>query len=258
MSLPADLLLLLSTAAYVIVGIAVGVRLVRLSRRGVGRFAERMLGIACLTGPGLVAPCLVVVHGLSEPEWIVRLSASLAQVGYAVLCSVMVLFTRQCFRPDEAWARWLMRGTITLAVFAAAANIGHAAGGAPLAALRDLNGWAYRSMAVASIVGQVWTGLESFVYYARMRRRRALGLADPVVTNRFLLWGCVSIGALVAAGAPFAVGLLGVDSFSHVPTRLAGALATIFSSVCLQLAFLPPDGYLRWIHARAAAQSESR
>jgi hypothetical protein len=252
MSLPLGLVLLLSTAAYVGVGIAVGVRLVRLARRSRG-FPERMLGIACLAGPGVLAPCLVVVHALAEPEPLVRAAAFVGQIGYALFCSVMVLFTWQCFRPDESWARWLARASIVAVVFASGAGMARALGLAPVLELRDMDHWTFRLIGFSSLVGHAWTGLESFAYYGRMRKRAKLGLADPVVTNRFLLWGLVAVGALLASGVPLVVGLLGGDSFNDVPTRLVGAAATIFGTVCLQLAFLPPQSYLRWLASRAAA-----
>jgi hypothetical protein len=251
MNLPMSLLLLVSTAAYIGVGLAAGVRLVRLARRSKG-FPERMLGIACLAGPGLVAPCLVVVHAIAEPELLVRGAAFLGQIGYATFCSVMVLFTWQCFRPDEGWARWLARASIAVVCLAAAAGMARAAGFAEVLELRDMDHWTFRAIGFASLVGHAWTGLESFSYYGRMRKRRTLGLADPVVTNRFLLWGLVAVGAVVASGVPLAVGLSGGDSFNDVPTRLLGAAATIFGSVALQLAFLPPQSYVRWLQARAA------
>lgn len=252
MDLQIGLVLLLSTAAYVGVGIAVGIRLTRLALRTRG-FPERMLGIACLAGPGLLAPCMVVVHAVPHPELVVRIAAFLGQLGYALFCSVMVLFTWRCFRPDAAWARWLARATIAAVAFAAAVGIARALGAAAAPELKDMNHWAFRLTGFASLVGQLWTGLESFAYYGRMRKRRALGLADPVVTNRFLLWGLVSLCALVAAGVPLLVGMLGGDSFNDVPTRLAGAAATIVGSVCLQLAFLPPQSYVSWLKARALA-----
>jgi hypothetical protein len=252
MNLPMSLLLLLATLAYVGVGIAVGIRLVRLARRS-GGFPERMLGAACLAGPGLVAPCLLVVHAVSEPTLVVRAAAFLGQIGYALFCSVMVRFTWRCFRPDEAWARTLARGSTVVVLFAATAGMARAAGLAPVLELRDMDHWTFRTIGFASLVGHVWTGLESFSYYSRMRRRAAIGLADPVVTNRFLLWGLVAAGAIVASGLPLAVGLLGGDSFNDVPTRVVGAAATIFGSVCLQLAFLPPKSYVRWLAREAAA-----
>jgi hypothetical protein len=252
MDLQIGLVLLLSTAAYVGVGIAVGIRLTRLARRSKG-FPERMLGIACLAGPGLVAPCMVVVHAVPHPELVVRAAAFVGQFGYALFCSVMVLFTWQCFRPDEAWARWLARTSITVVLFAAAVGMVRALGLAAAPDLKDMDHWAFRLIGFASLVGHAWTGLESFAYYGRMRKRRVLGLADPAVTNRFLLWGLVAIFAIVASGAPLVVGLLGGNSFTDVPTRLAGAAATILGSVCLQLAFLPPASYVRWLKKRALA-----
>jgi hypothetical protein len=44
-------------------------------------------------------------------------------------------------------------------------------------------GWAGRTAAALGIA------FESFRYWRMLRRRLRLGLADPVVTNRFLLWG---------------------------------------------------------------------
>jgi hypothetical protein len=70
-----------------------------------------------------------------------------------------------------------------------------------------------------------------------------------VVVNRVLLWGVVGIGGVAAAGAPVLASLLGLSVATHVPTRLACALATVVSSVAIQLAFLPPASYLRWVRA---------
>ena len=252
MNLRMSLVLLLSTAAYVGIGIAVGVRLTRLALRTKG-FPERMLGIACLAGPGVVAPCLVVVHAVPHPELLVRAAALVGQIGYAVFCSLMVLFTWQCFRPAEVWARRLARASIAAVSLAAGFGVLRALGLATPEELKDMDHWGFRVIGLATLVGQVWTGLESFDYYRRMRMRRALGLADPVVTNRFLLWGLVAVNAVIASGVPLVVGLLGGDSFNDVPTRLAGAAATIAGSVCLQLAFLPPRSYEAWLRKRALA-----
>jgi hypothetical protein len=251
MNLQMSLVLLVSTAAYISIGLAVGVRLVRLAHR-TGGFPERMLGLSCLAGPGFVAPCMVLVHAVAEPEWLVRGAAALGLVAYALFCAVMVLFTWQCFEPDEAWARWLARASIVVVVLAASAGVARALGLAPALDMRDMNHWTFRLIGFASLVGHCWTGLEAFTYYGSMRKRSKLGLGDPVVTNRFLLWGWVASLAIVASGVPFAVGLLGGDSFNHVPTRLVGAAATIAGSVCLQLAFLPPKFYVGWLKARAA------
>jgi len=252
MNLQMGLVLLLSTAAYVGVGIAVGIRLVRLARKTRG-FPERMLGWSALVGPGLVAPSMVVVMAISEPAAVVRGAAVVSQLAYATFCALLVAFTCQCFRPDDGWARWLSRAVVATALAGAAVGCARALGLAPIADLRDLNHWAFRLISFAVLVGNVWTAAESLSYYARMQKRRLIGLADPVVTNRFLLWGLVGLGAVTATGVPMVVSLMGGDSFNDVPTRLVGAAATILGSVCLQLAFLPPQSYVAWVKRRAAA-----
>jgi hypothetical protein len=42
----------------------------------------------------------------------------------------------------------------------------------------------------------VWSMTESYAYWRRMKRRLAIGLADPLVCNRFLLWTLASISSL--------------------------------------------------------------
>ena len=60
---------------------------------------------------------------------------------------------------------------------------------------------------IAQIGVLLWGSLEALSYWRRMQKRTAIGLADPAVTNRFLLWG---IGA----------GAAGVGSL--IGTRLRG------------------------------------
>ena len=64
----------------------------------------------------------------------------------------------------------------------------------------------------------LWVFLESFRYFALLRRRRRLGLADPVITNRFLLFA-------IWTGGVVAITLLGVAALvraareRHLPRR---------------------------------------
>ena len=52
-------------------------------------------------------------------------------------------------------------------------------------------------------VSSLWGAAESLRYFSMMRRRAKLGLADPLVTNRFLLWG-LGIGAAMVGLRPIA------------------------------------------------------
>ena len=99
-----------------------------------------------------------------------------------------------------------------------------------------------------------WASLESLRYYGLMRRRRSLGLADPVVTNRFFVWG--------AGGG--ASGLLTLALSVVIVTRSEISIADPFVSWFLVsagllnalfwwLTFAPPTSYQRWIRGSAAA-----
>jgi hypothetical protein len=101
----------------------------------------------------------------------------------------------------------------------------------------------------------IWMVLESFHYWGLLRRRAALGLADPAVTNRFFLWGLGSLFTALAtwvASAPYAIAQHPAAILAITPSvRVATAISGVASVTCSYLAFVPPRGYLRWIRRRA-------
>jgi hypothetical protein len=101
-----------------------------------------------------------------------------------------------------------------------------------------------------------WAGLESFAYYRRVRRRLALGLSDPVVVNRFLLWAVTgfAIGLLATV---IAVLLLQGRAILVDPIALSVISgASVFGGTAWLLTFLPPAFYLDFVRARASGCSE--
>ena len=100
-----------------------------------------------------------------------------------------------------------------------------------------------------------WSGAESFARYARLRRQLALGLADPVVADRILLWAIAGFATVVLCAAIAACMLAGLAPLAH-PLPLAAIAATaLCSSLCWTLAFLPPAAYLARVRARRAVAS---
>jgi len=99
----------------------------------------------------------------------------------------------------------------------------------------------------------LWGSAEALRYWDRMRRRVRIQLADPVVSNRFLLWG---FGA-GAAGFGSAVGGL-MQWWTQLPplempwVMLSSSLHGLAAAVAMWLAFVPNASYTRWIRARAA------
>lgn len=250
--LPVDLFVLAATLVYVVVGWLVGVRLLRLARRTRG-VPELTLGLGECLLAGAVPPFFVLVQLMREPEGLVRFASFAGHLAYTVGCAVMIVFTWRVFRPHAGWAGALALAMIGVMLAGGAVGMGRAFLAADAAALRDPQTAAFLLMEWVSVAGFLWTAVEAFHHHARLRRQAALGLADPELVNRMLLWGLVGIGGVVAAGGPVLVALFGVSAMEHTPTRLVCALGTLASSICIQLAFLPPQGYRRWVRSGAGA-----
>ena len=97
-------------------------------------------------------------------------------------------------------------------------------------------------------------GAEALLYWRKMRRRLRLGLADPVVTNRFFLWGlgagAAGVGSAVGIGAQLATGLTPLE----IPwVTLSSSLHGLTAAIAMWLAFLPTDGYRRFLRQQEAA-----
>src|SRR5690606_30936279 len=152
------------------------------------------------------------------------------------------------YRPTS-WGAAVVSLLGVAAVVAALVAEGRATG-FDTAAWRGL-GWhvARRGLQVGCLL---WGAGEALVYWRRMRRRVALGLADPLVADRFLLWG---IGA-GAAGLGSAIGtavqlVSGRAPLEQSWVTMSSSLHGLVAAVALWLAFLPPAAYRRRVRARA-------
>ena len=137
-----------------------------------------------------------VVRGAEQTHTIGPLDRALQACGQLLHdagVTMIVIFVVSTFRPRELWAKAL-----------AALLIGALWGGTLGWELSNRfdsigrgNGFWWLEYA-AIWTYPLWTMVESYRYYALMRRRQAIGLADPMVTNRFLLWGSASLGTALA------------------------------------------------------------
>jgi hypothetical protein len=247
MGLPLDLFALAAISVYTVIGWVIGIRLLRLARRTRG-FPETALGTGECLLAGLVPPLFILAQAASEPA-VIRTAHFLGQVAYTVGSGIMILFTWRVFRPGDAWARVLVYGALLVLGIGGGLNLSRAVMVEDATELRAIQTLAFLVMEWISLVGFFWTTGEALHHHRRLRKQAALGLTDPVVANRMLLWAVVGFGGIAAAGAPVLAGFSGVDPSTHVPTRLVSAFSALVSSAAIQLAFLPPAAYLRWVRA---------
>ena len=85
-----------------------------------------------------------------------------------------------------------------------------------------------------------------------MRRRLALGLADPLTTGRFALFGTgLGAGAMAVA---FFDNVFGLRYGGYGPLLELSIAAAGLVAACLFLAFLPPAAYRAFVERRAAGR----
>ena len=108
-------------------------------------------------------------------------------------------------------------------------------------------------MRVPFLAALGWSALEALREYGMARRRLALGLGDPVVANRFLLW-CLS-GASQAAIHAMSLSLhvRGVGMLADPLGLFVVATGLLLAAAMMWLVFLPPAAYRRFVEDRARA-----
>ena len=254
----------LAPAFLFVLLVAPALRLLALAART--RQAPELWGGLYFLGAAIGLPMRVLGHslGIDHPE----LTSDLNLLGHAFFASAsaaMAMFTWRVFRPEAVWARNLVVGTLLSIVATTTHLVG--VGGAS-----DERSMAMLLTNTSRIVPIVWAFLESTRYWRAMQRREALGLAEPIVTNRFLLWSLWT-GALAAL--PMTALLLRI--LGQISVMVAGDAALDFTdsphvvalirvvflisapigAIALSLSFFPPQRYLARVKRRRNPEGAS-
>jgi hypothetical protein len=134
--------------------------------------------------------------------------------------------------------------------FAGNASVGF---GDPAAAEAGSARFALFMMAVSAFTF-AWSASESLAYHARLRRQLALGIANPVVVNRFLLWGVSSVASVIGTVVNAWFAWSSPLSVLHPAALLASAVCGGAGAVVMLLTFVPPASYVRFIESRHAGR----
>ena len=247
------------------IALVVAIRLLRLGARTRG--PERWLGVYFLFMwflGFLLASAIYLGWSddrLALPEpWRAPLHGLYIAVASFGLFGIAV-FTQRVFRPRSALARRAVTATGLLLAFAWIAfgvTEGFAVG--------IVNGWAYWLGFAVREAAIVWLAVESLRYWGRVRRRLAVGLADPILVNRFLLWGIwaatVSVMQMTDPASRLCYWWMTGDAVTYhaevagrltLTTLAATALLGTIAACALLLTFHPTAAYRRWLLARHAA-----
>jgi hypothetical protein len=244
--------------SFFVASSVVGIRLLMLSRR-TGQLPELLIGIGVL-GIGPLGFGLSMIARFPGQSMI--LAAVLTGCSFLALfigAASQYLFAWYVFRLRDAWARPLCFAAVVLLAATYTGDI------LENGLVNPIRGGTWFWMGMTLRLGVLlWNATESFAYWARMRRRLRLGLADPVVTNRFLLWGLGSGAAFVgSAVGGIAIVLTGFSAGSRPLVAFILSMHGFIAAVAMWLAFMPPQRYRRWIERRSqrssvAVSSDSR
>lgn len=239
----------LGFAAFFVAALATGVRLLLLWRR-TRELPELLIGLGVL-GIGPLGFGLAVLARLTIGS---HDASSAALYAVAILAmnaggAAEFVFNWRVYHPQRGAARLVAYAGTALLAVATLWEIGLTRGilpGHPTPA-GALGTW-------LRIGCLGWSSLEAFRWFVLMRRRQRLALADPVVTNRFLLWGiaagAAAVGSLIGTVVPM---VLGVPQTALGWLTMSSSLHGLVAAVAMWLAFLPPRAYLDWLRASPAA-----
>ncbi|MAG31198.1 MAG: hypothetical protein CL908_09965 [Deltaproteobacteria bacterium] len=229
-------------AVSVLVAWLVTARLFAISRRTRAAPAQLLAtAFAGLFGVGYPLGAISRAPGLVETHQGSLLFA-LGTLGMVVGAAALNGFPQIVFRPGCRWAA-LVRWLATLVAVAAGlgSTICVAAANSREEMIETIQPWA---VALILSIGLpfVWNGIESTLYYGRMKKRQKLGLARPSTTHTFLLWALASWGSAAQIGVIAAIRLAGQPIVAPLPMGIIAG-CSLMTSACWSLAFFMPKSY---------------
>jgi hypothetical protein len=238
--------------AFFIVALVVGVRLLLLARR-TRELPELLMGVGVL-GIGPVGFGFMV--GAQQAGENASLQTVLLGIGtFAVAAGALAkyIFNWRVYHPESVIARAVVVAA-GLFLFGSSVHAGITTG---FAAESEASA-RYVIRSSLQIGCLLWGSLESLLYWRKMRLRMGLGLADPVVTNRFLMWaigaGAAGLGSLVGTVAQI---VTGQNSMGVGWVMASSSLHGLVAAIAIGLAFIPPAAYLRWIRGRGERDAQT-
>jgi len=235
---------LLGFGSFVVVSLAVGARLLALARR-TRQVPEAAMGAALFLGGGLGYAAIVLALRVL-PAGAAPLPLALGNALVHLGTIALAVGTWRIFRAEAFWPAVAVAFVTGMLGTSFALRLGdlHAIPPPPTV---------FWTSSLASALVYAWSGAESLRYWTMMRRRAALGLADPALARRFGLWG---LGAGCAVGI-FVASMIGrLVGRGPMPSAVLGvsSLLGFAAAVSVGLAFFP--GSLRARLARPHRPSE--
>ncbi len=239
-----DLLAKLALVVTCVVAVYVSVRMLLIWRK-TRMFPELCIGLNVLSiALGGLVITLLMVSGSTPADgakYFIPRVFGLLCIFVHITASYATVW--KIFRSSDLWALALIVAATAAAVpwfFGALANRGE-----PVASSSVL-------LLVLRGGGMAWATLECFRYSARLRKRAALGLGDPMIAHRIWLWGLGAGFTLLAIGLDIGSWVLAGQALINTPLGVVMAALGLAGALSIALAFFPPARYASRMERRYA------
>jgi hypothetical protein len=247
MKLPA----MLSILTFIGISWVLGLRLLALART-TRQAPELCMGTSLLLIGGFGYPFAIATN-LPAVQGTIWGALSFTACSWTVHVAVMATFqfVFRVFRAGVPLVRAAMWGAGAFLLVTAIAQTRVAFLGLPREETMAANVLPATGLLTMAVLAYAWSAVESLRYWGLMRRRRMLGLADPVATHRFLLWGLSGAAMVIGAGVNLFASIASPLSVMHPLALLVTSVCGFTSSAALVLTFLPPARYLHWLREQS-------
>jgi hypothetical protein len=240
---------LIGVASYCIAASVVGIRLLLLARR-TGQLPERLIGMGFLGGGCLGYTALVAASLMNQAQAAPSASSALFYAGWTglvVASCCLIVFWERVYHRGLAAARAVIAVEVALLVGSLVGLFAtYTPGADPATSSWYLLGLVAQGGAYAL---NAWSAGRT---HRLLRRRLRLGLAEPVVVNRVLLWSAASCAITLQYFYSIArLALYGKGTASGPETAVIACLG-LAAAGTMVLAFLPPRSYLRRVERSSA------
>jgi hypothetical protein len=225
-----------------------GARLVRLGIR-TRSAAEWLLGLSFLTWALSYTLWVfaIVLQGQSalESQFLIasRLTTNLGGICF-------VFFPLLAFRRGSTWAKWL---SASVAICLIIGSVGSGWAGDPEGIAPLTNVWWWFDW-IGEIAPAIWIGVEGLHHYGMTRPRVRLGLCEPIVGHRYLLWGIAGVFWILLDFVIIGqyVEFWATHSWSATLDKFVG-FCEIAALAMVWMAYFAPAAYQRRINASAVS-----
>jgi hypothetical protein len=237
---------------FILASTAIAVRLLLLWRR-TRQWPELLIGSGLLMPGAVTLPCAALAGLGSATVGEIHIPVlAVGLFGAAAGIALVMAFTWRVFRPASRVAAAFALGTGT-AAFVTATLFVHALATAPADAAPAEVHRAY-GLGIMGLfqIWYAWMAIEALGEWQRARRRFALGLSDPVVVNRFGLWGSLGVVQLFNGAVSIAFEASGHGMMTEPLPALWIAVVGLVTGALMLLTFVPPTRYREWVRAKHA------